>query len=46
MRKLMMWGEKEKPTKKNTDGELKTLEEYMKEKEVIQNGRNKENNHK
>lgn len=46
MRKLMMWGEKEKPTKKNTDRELKTLEEYMKEKEVSQNGRNKENNHK
>lgn len=34
MRKLMMWGEKEKPTKKNTDRELKTLEEFMKEKEV------------
>lgn len=44
MRKLMMWGEKEKPTKKNTDRELKTLEEYM--KEVTQNGRNKENNNK
>ena len=42
MRKLMMWGEKEKPTKKNTDGELKTLEEYMKEKEVIQNGNGKD----
>ena len=42
MRKLMMWGEKEKPTKKNTDRELKTLEEYMKEKEVIQNGTDKD----
>ena len=42
MRKLMMWGEKEKPAKKNTDRELKTLEEYMKEKEVIQNGNGKD----
>ena len=42
MRKLMMWGEKEKPTKKNTDRELKTLEEYMKEKEVIQHGNGKD----
>ena len=42
MRKLMMWGEKEKPTKKNTDRELKTLEEYMREKEVIQNGTDKD----
>lgn len=42
MRKLMMWGEKEKPTKKNTDRELKTLEEYMKEKEVSQNGNGKD----
>ena len=42
MKRLLMWGEKEKPTKKNTDRELKTLEEYMKEKEVIQNGRHKD----
>ena len=42
MRKLMMWGEKEKPTKKNTDRELKTREEFMKEKEVIQNGNGKD----
>jgi len=40
MRKLMMWGEI--PTKKNTDRELKTLEEFMKEKEVIQNGTDKD----
>lgn len=40
MRKLMMWGEKEKPTKKNTDRELKTLEEFM--KEVSQNGTDKD----
>ena len=46
MKRLLMWGEKEKPTKKNMDRELKTLEEFMKEKEVIQNGRHKENNHK
>ena len=38
MKRLLMWGEKEKPTKKNMDRELKTLEEFMKEKEVIQNG--------
>lgn len=42
MKRLLMWGEKEKPTKKNTDRELKTLEEFMKEKEVIQNGRHKD----
>lgn len=42
MRKLVMWGERKVPTKKNTDRELKTLEEFMKEKEVIQNGRHKD----
>lgn len=40
MKRLLMWGEKEKPTKKNTDRELKTLEEYM--KEVTQNGTGKD----
>lgn len=40
MKRLLMWGEKEKPTKKNTDRELKTLEEYM--KEVSQNGTDKD----
>lgn len=40
MKKLLMWGETERPTKKNTSKELKTLEEYM--KEVVQNGRNKD----
>lgn len=40
MKRLLMWGEK--PIKKNTDRELKTLEEFMKEKEVIQNGRHKD----
>lgn len=42
MKRLLMWGEKEKPTKKDADRELKTLEEFMKEKEVIQNGRHKD----
>lgn len=45
MRKLMMWGEKEKPTKKNNGQDLKTLEEYFKERGNA-DGRNKENNHK
>lgn len=40
MKRLLMWGEKEKPTKKNMDRELKTLEEYM--KEVSQNGTDKD----
>lgn len=40
MKRLLMWGEKEKPTKKNMDRELKTLEEYM--KEVSQNGNGKD----
>ena len=40
MKRLLMWGEKEKPTKKNTDRELKTLEEYM--EEVSQNGNGKD----
>ena len=43
MKRLLMWGEKEKPTKKNTDRELKTLEEYMKDREVEHNGINKNN---